>query len=35
VQADFEHECKQARGIAARYFDARRVLVDLLTALKL
>jgi hypothetical protein len=35
VDADFEHECDQARKLAARYFDGRRVLVDLLNALGL
>jgi hypothetical protein len=35
VEADFENECEQARKLAARCFDARRVLVDLLNALGL
>lgn len=35
VQAEFEHECKQAKRIAEQYFDARRVLYELVAALKL
>jgi hypothetical protein len=35
VEADFQHESTQARRLAVRYFDAQRVLRDLLTALKL
>ena len=35
VEADFQHESTQARKLAVRYFDAQRVLRDLLTSLKL
>jgi hypothetical protein len=35
VQANFEDECREAKRIAERYFDAATVLTDLLTALGL
>ncbi|PYO38877.1 MAG: hypothetical protein DMD33_20435 [Gemmatimonadetes bacterium] len=35
VQANFEHECREAKRIAERHFDAATVLTNLLTALRL
>ena len=32
---NFEHECREAKRIAERYFDAATVLTDPLTALRL